>query len=279
MLEKFTGFSVQKVLGQGGEGIVYLVKDQGRSKEFVLKVFHEPHPCDYLSGLPIYANRIRKNDVGLPEITLIYHDENIIGLVYPYVPLELIHWRIMERNEQVAKSIIGSYCKKNYFLMTNHGLVIYDPPMPNFLVDRMGLWNYIDIGGGIGLTDSAYIKKHGLLGYGFASLIMSIYNKTLYHLMMPQEDYSYEIPCVYCQNEWLEDIARKHVWVREILSEVLTQNALIFYEPEFYYRIGERLPDHIPLPSLILPINKTLFWAGKIRGRIGNIMHRNFSST
>jgi hypothetical protein len=125
------------------------------------------------------------------------------------------------------------------------------------------------MGGGIGLLDHPYILEYGLIGYGFASLLMSIYNKHLYQYMRPIEGYSYGDPCIYCMNKWLDSISMEHQWVQEILSDVRSQKASIFYDPEFYRQLSERLPGRVPWPSLILPLSGTLSWLGKLRGKLG----------
>jgi hypothetical protein len=262
-------YHVRKVFGKGGEGTVYLVDKEGESGQFVLKIFHELNTVDWIPGLPVYASKIKANDLGLPEVKIIFRGEKIAGVLYPYVQLNSLHWRILQSNEQVAQSVVGSYCKKQFYLMSQHDLTLYDPALPNLMVDKNGKWHYCDMGGGIGLLDSTYIHERGLLGFGFASLLLSIYNKTLYHLMMPREDYSYDIPCSYCQNEWLDTIAAQHGWVKEILSEVCSHKSSIFYDPEFYRQLGDRLPDCVPLPSMILPLSKTFTLLGNIRGKLG----------
>lgn len=270
-LDILSHYHVRKLLGKGGEGTVYLVEEEGQPGQFVLKIFHEAKTVDWLPGLPVYVRKIKANDVGLPEAKILFRDEKIAGVLYPYVQLQSIHWRIQQSNEQVAQSIIGSYCKKQYYLMSLHGLVMWDPSLPNLMVDKNGKWHYCDMGGGIGLLDSKFIHERGLIGYGFASLLMSIYNKYLHQLITPnsQGEYSYDAPCIYCENEWLNAIALRHDWVKELLSEIHSHKASIFYDPEFYRRIGDRLPDRVPLPIMTLTLSKTLTYMGNLRGKLG----------
>jgi hypothetical protein len=201
--ELLSAYHIRRVLGGGGEGIVYLAGERNGSRRLILKVFHEARSFDWLPGLPVYVRLINANNIGLPEINLIINNNNeIIAAVDPYVPLFSFHWRILDLHEKIAQSIVGSYCIKQYYLMTECGLILWDPPLHNIMVDRYGTWHYCDIGGGIGLLNSPYIQKHGLLEYGFLNLIFSIYHKTLHHLILPREDYSYDTSCQYWDNEW-----------------------------------------------------------------------------
>jgi len=267
-LDILSDYHVQRVLGSGREGTVYLVEDKERLGELVLKVFHEPHTSDWLPGLPVYADKVMANDLGLPEVNLLYYRDEIIGAVYPYVQLSSLHWRILNSIEIVAQSIVGAYCDMQYYLMSEHGLALSEPGLPHFMVDKNGRWHYLDIGGGICLLNHSFVHKHGLIGYGFANMLMSIYNKNLYDLMKPVEDYSYDVPCIYCMHKSLDAIAMQHEWVKEILSDVRNQKSTVFYDPGFYQRISESLPNRVPWPSLILPLSKSLTWLGKLRGML-----------
>lgn len=264
-------YRVHRLLGRGGEGTVYLAEKKQSPGLLILKVLHDPVTDDWLPGLPVYARKIRPNGFGLPLAKLIYRENKILGVVYPYIPLTSLHWRILHSNEKVAQSVIGSYCRKQHYLISEYGLALWDPTMPNMMVDKAGKWHYCDMGGGIGMIDHPYLIRNGLLGYGFASLLMSIYNKTLYQLIMPgsPENYSYDAPCIYWQNEWLDTIATQHKWVKELLSDVLCQKSAIFLDPEFYQCIGDRFPDRVPWPSFTLPFSKTLTRLGKLRGKLG----------
>jgi serine/threonine protein kinase len=267
-LNVLNNYHVLKVLGQGSEGTVYLIEDNERLSQLVLKVFHKRRTSDWLPGLPVYAQKIEANDFGLPVITLLYDKDEIIGLTYPFVKLSSLHWRITCSITEVAKSLVGSYCQKQYYLMTKHGLALYDPVVSNLMVDDEGQWHYMDIGGGICLLNDPWVRNHGEIGYGFASMLMSIYDLALHKSLMPIEGYSYEIPCVYCNSEWLSALAMQHDWIQEILNGVRSQKSSIFYNPEFYRQLGERLPSRVPVPFLTLPISTTLTWLGKLRGKV-----------
>jgi hypothetical protein len=139
------------------------------------------------------------------------------------------------------------------------------------MVDRSGSWHYCDIGGGIGLLNSPYIHKLGLLEYGFLNLILSIYHKTLHNLIMPSEDYSYDTSCTYWDNEWLKNIAMKHEWVQDIYSMVRNHKPSIFYDPIFYKQIGDSLPTRVSNPLLTLFLSQTLSLTGKLRGKLKSL--------
>jgi len=267
----FTDHHVHTVLGQGSEGTVYLIEDETRESKLVLKIFHESHTRDWCPGLISYAENINANDYGLPDVTLLYSGDEIIGAVYPYVELNMLHWRILSSVEKVAQSIVGSYAEKQYHLLSEYSLALCDPVLPHFMVDRQGQWHFMDIGASIRSLSDPKAHQNGLLGYRFASLIMGVHHVEIHHLMQPTGSYSYAEPCVYWGNEWLDAIAVKHEWVRDLQSEIRSNNATIFFDPEFYRRLSLCLPHRIPLPSLILPASKTLTWLGKVRGRKVNL--------
>jgi len=268
-LNILTDYHVLRILGRGCEGIVYLVEDKERLRKLVLKVFHKPYPRDWVPGLIIYADNIIANDNGLPVITLLQSSDKIVGVQYPYVQLHSLHWRILNLSEQVAQSAFGAYCRMQSYLISEYGLVLPDTPLCHFMVAKDGQWHYLDFGVKVRTMSDPMIPKYGLLGYGFAALLLSIYNKTLHHLMLPVEGYSYDEPCIYCMNEWLDAVAIQHSWVQEILSEVRSHKPSIFHDPEFYRHLSERLPSRVPLPSLVLSISKFLFWVRKLRHKLG----------
>lgn len=267
----FPDYHVHTVFGQGSEGTVYLIEDEKRTSKLVLKIFHEPHTPDWFPGLISYAEHINTNDYGLPNVTLLYDGDKIIGAVYPYIELSPLHWRILKSVERVGQSVVGSFAQKQYFLLSEHSLALCDPVLPHFRVDRQGLWHFMDIGASIRSIDDPKAHQNGLLGYRFASLVMGIHNVEIHRLMHTTENYSYAEPCVYWRNEWLDAIAIQHDWVKELVSDIRSSDATIFFDPEFYRRWSLRLPHCIPLPSLVLPASKTLTWLGKVKGRKGSL--------
>lgn len=123
------------------------------------------------------------------------------------------------------------------------------------------------------MLDAPILSQNGLLGYGFVSMLMSIYGKDL-HSLMPHREILLDEPCIYCKNECLDAIAAQHGWVKDILDEVRSHNAAIFHDPEFYRNLGERFPARLPWPALIFPISKTLTWLDVLRGKLGNLRRK-----
>ena len=261
-------YQVLRVLGQGGEGTVYLVKDRAEARRLVLKVFHEPRPRAWVPGLEIYANSVAPNDCGLPVIRLLQDSDQIIGIQYPFVQLYQIHPRVLRLSERVAQALFGAYCRMQSYLMSEFGIGLWDVMVDHFMIAKGGQCHYVDFGYGVQTINQPRCLEQGLLGYGFSMLLLSIHGKNIRLVVPTSKDYSYDKPCIYCMNKELDAVAAQHSWAREVLFEVRGHKASIFHDPEFYRRLGERFPGRIPVPPLIIWASRFLFRLGKIRAKL-----------
>jgi hypothetical protein len=255
-----------KVLGRGYEGTANLVRDRFTGEKKVLKIYHEPIPCTKpAAGLISYANQVPANKYGLFPIKLIYNSDHIIGLEYLYSRLYHIHYRWFKYSSHVAQTLLGAYCRMQSYLISYHklGLVDADAQANNFLLDKNGAFHFIDYGPHIKLINHAWSLERGLFGYSFVTLLLGIFHINIKSEMLYTEKYSYAEPCIYCMNKKLDEIANKNDWVKQILSEVRNNNASILIDPEFYRRLGERLPDSILFPKLVIGTSSSLFFLRK----------------
>lgn len=270
MIESISQYHELGLLGEGAEGTVYLVEDQKFHKKYVLKLFHEPHDKEWYAGLVEYADKIKKNDLGLPIISLIDLNNEIIGVVYPYVrTIRRLHHRIISF-DGVAKSIVGSYCQIQIFLISQHKLAIVDTGFGNIGVDVRGVWHQLDMGGGIGKLSNPWVQRTDAVGYGFVELLLSIYNFKIYDYMQFSDIQSRDDPCIYSQTEILDKIALRHAWVQEIVDYVRRNPSTIFYRPEFYMHFAERFPSRLPYPWLNLSLSEMLFRMERVRNKARN---------
>jgi len=244
-----------KTIGYGWEGYVYLIKDQSTGDKLVLKIFHEPPASD---GLKLYADRVKSNKYGLYQIMLLQESDRIIALQYPFVALDHISYRIFDLVSCTARLLFGQFCLMQWYLMSHHGIGLTDPQRTNFLLAPNRRFHYIDYGRNISSITNPRALARGLFGYGFAMLLLDIYNTSLKLEMGYSFSYSYNKPCIYNMCEALDVIAARKPWVREILSEVRSQNGSIFLDPDFYWRLGMSLPQRIYFPQVIVSTSKLL---------------------
>ena len=210
---------VIRILGRGGEGIVYLVEDRATSQRWVWKSYHDPVPAAWLPGLAAYQGSVLAPDCpGLPPITLVQHQDKVLGVRYPYVALYRVHRRILRSIGQVGQALVGAYCQMQHYLMSRHRLSLYDADPVNFMLARDGQFYWTDFGYGVAALDHPSYMKCGLLEYGFATLLLGIHDVNFKLLAQPLESYTYHGPCAYLMNPALDDIASKHPWVRKILE-------------------------------------------------------------
>ncbi len=261
-----TNYDVLKILGQGGEGTVYLVEDKAGAN-LVLKVLHNPYPRVWTAGLRKYADSVIANEYGLPVITLLQNSDKVFGIQYPFVQLYQIHWRILQSSEQVAQAIFGAYCRMQSYLMSRYSIGLRDTPVEHFMIARDGQCHFVDLGLGISTIDNRRTLEYGLLGYGVADLLLSIHHINIKHSMLPVKGYSYDRSCIYCMNEELDAVAKQHRWVQDILSDLRSHKASILFDPEFYLHLAERLPSRISCPLLVLSVSNSLFWLAGIKKR------------
>jgi hypothetical protein len=260
-----TKYRLLKKLGQGGEGIVYLVQNKSTNEKYVMKAFHKPIIGTSMSGLRICAEKGCATALGLPEITLLGDADQIAGVLYQHIPLYEIHWRVLNSWEQVAQAMFGAYCRMQAHLISQCGIGLLDTVADHFLINRGGEFHYVDYGFMIKPIDHPGMVAQGMFGYGFAMLLMNIYHKNIKSVVGPIQEYDYSKPCIYCQSKELGEVAARHAWVREILSEVYASEASIFLEADFYQRLGDSLPRTVRHPELIISLSSALDALRKIR--------------
>ncbi len=254
-----------KTLGYGYEGYIYLVRDQLTGSKRVLKVFHEPFTRE---GVLLYAERVKSNQYGLYEITLTQALGKIIALHYPYERLFPVDFRKPILPDCTRQALVRQFCLMQWYLMSQHGLGVIDPVASNFLLAYDGQFRYIDYGLGLrAIADPPTLAK-GMFGYGFAMLLLSIYNINLRVEMSYTPDYSYGQPCIYHLCQALDGIAIKHTWVQKILAEVRSQNASIFLDPAFYWRLGTKLRQRVCLPHLVITAAHCTNYLRRLRDRV-----------
>lgn len=253
-----------KTLGHGYEGYIYLVRDQLTGRKLVLKVFHEPFTRE---GVLVYADRVKSSQYGLHEITLTQAAGKIIALHYPYEKLFPVDFRWPILPDCTRQALVGQFCLMQWYLMSQHGLGIIDPVTSNFMMADDGQFHYIDYGLGLRtVTDSGTLAR-GFFGYGFAMLLLSIYNINLRVEMPFVLDYAYDRPCIYSQCGVLDRVADRHLWIRKILSEVRNQNATILLDPVFYWRLGMSLRQHVCFPYLVIATTQFMNFLRRARNR------------
>lgn len=255
-----------KTLGYGWEGYVYLVRDRSSGRRLVLKIFHEPLASD---GLRLYAERVEPNEYGLYPVTLFQESDRILALAYPFVKLYYVNHKICSLSSYTAKALLGQFCFMQWYLMSHHGVGMKDVRRGNYLLAPDGQFHYIDYGKSILSVTDPQALAEGFLGYGFANLLLDLYSIDLHREMPYSSTYSYDRPCIYNMCEALDVVAAKHRWVRDILSEVRSQNASIFLDPEFYRRLGMSLPRRVCLPRLIILTSTLIRNLGRVRRLVG----------
>jgi hypothetical protein len=248
----FDAYALIRTLGRGGEGTIYLVREKATNERFVLKVRHKPIVGSATAGLKLYASQIAPNSHGLPVISLLGDPDEIIAIAYPFMPLYPIYWRIPVYFESAAQTIFGAYCRMQNYLLSRANIALLDPVKDNFMIATDGQIHFVDFGFGIRSTQHPQVLDEGKLGYGFAMLLLSLYNQNLKLEMMPMAGYVHDQPCVYCASKSLDRLAADHPWVDDLLREVRQQNASVFFDAGFYQQIGERLPDLLPWSALIV---------------------------
>jgi hypothetical protein len=248
----FDKYEVIRTLGQGGEGRVYLVRETETGEKWVLKVRHEPIRGTATAGLKLYASQIGPNPHGLPQISLLGGPDEIAGIAYRFVELYPIYWRISAYVEPVAQTFFGAYCRMQSYLLSGSKIALLDTVRDNFMMAADGRFHFVDLGFGIRSAQHPQVVDEGKLGYGFVMMLLSLYNQNLKLEMTPISGYAYDRPCVYAGSQMLAQLAQRHRWIADVLSEVRDQNASIFFDADFYQRISDRLPQRLAWPSLVV---------------------------
>jgi hypothetical protein len=257
-------YELLNVLGQGGEGTVYLARDKRDGSNHILKIFHTPMQGTSVDGLRAYSTRIQRNDVGLQHIRLIESAHQVNALHYPFIPLQKVHWRLLTSRMHLGQALFGSYCRMQHYLISQCRVALTDTDVSHFLLAEDGQFHYIDYGFAIKSIDHARYLDEGRLGYGFTMLLLSIYRKNLKLETLPTPGYDYNAPCRYCFSKQLDTVAEEYPWVKEIVSQVRGQNSSIFLDPDFYQRLGSQFPYRVLFPQLVIRTSSVLLYLGEL---------------
>lgn len=256
------------VLGEGGEGTVYLARDLSTNNKLIVKYFFEPICGNPSRALRHYATTIKENKYGLPKISLLEVDDQIVGLKYDFTRLHDIHWRIFERSDLLAKVMFGNYCRMQYYLISHANLALADPALINFMMAQNGVFHYIDFGYGVKQIDHPHVWDYGRLGYGFVMLLGDIYHKNIKDEILPYQGYSLEHPCIYCGCDFLDEIGEGHPWIKDLVSEVRGYTASVFQNADFYKNLADRFPSRILFPSRFILTSYCLFSIAKFKSML-----------
>lgn len=267
------GFEALKVLGRGGEGTILLVSHSNDTQKYVLKVFHDPLPKAWAVGLQIYAREIAAGEPGLMPITLWESKDSILGVYYPHVRLIRVHPRLVSSLVQVARGVVGSFCRMQRRLIAEHGVAVLEPSAANMLLTEGGYFCYVDFGYGISTLDQPEMRRLNLMGYGFAALLTSLRRKSLRQALPPSEEHDYAAPCVYFENELLDEAAAGQPWIAEIVAEVRGSPAERLLEAGFYEGLGRRLPGRVASARALIAANKLLDKVARVRRQMKRVMH------
>ena len=268
---------IQKVLGDGGEGRVYLVADVSTNNKSVVKIFRSPRTEWECRGLRAYADCVTGEYPGLPKLGILENEDGILGVSYEYHPLYEIHYRLWGVSRHLARAVIGSYCRMQSYLMSTAGIVLWDADVVNFLLARDGQFHWVDFGWSVQPIDDSFILDQGGLGYGFAMLLLSAHGVNIKPLMLPGPGYSLTQPCRYCLDPRLDALATRHSWLRQVLDEIRQQPSAAFLDPEFYKRLGSGLPDRVAIPRFIILFSNLLRTGGRLRAFLWRSIQKEHS--
>jgi len=258
-------WQIQRILGQGGEGVSYLVVDVNTNSRYVVKIFHSPRPKEKCHNLQIYAARVTGEYPGLPKLDLLEGEDGVYGIAYAYHPLHRVHYRLWGALDQLAQVVVGIYCRMQAHLISTAGIVLWDADVVNFLLATDGRFHWIDFGWGVAPVDHSWNLDRGHVGYGLAMLLLSVHGVNIKPAVQITPGYSPSQPCRYCLDSRLDALAVKHRWLRQVLDEVRHQPATALLEPEFYRQLGARLPDRVVAPRAIILASTALRTGGGLR--------------
>jgi hypothetical protein len=255
------------ILGQGGEGTVYLVRDRESGSKRILKIFHSPIQGTSADGLRVYAANIRKNNVGLPTISLVGNENQVDALHYAHFPLYQVHWRFLVSWEKIGQILFGAYCRMQHYLMSQCGVGLSDTDVGHFLLSQHGQFHFVDYGFAIKSVKHSHYLDQGRLSYGFSMLLLSIHHRNLKLEFMPASAYDYNVPCRYSFSKQLDAVAEKYAWVKEIVTQIRGQNSSIFLDADFYQQLGAQFPNRVPFPWFIIGTSSMLSKSRQVWGK------------
>jgi hypothetical protein len=253
-----------KLLGQGFEGSVYLVRDTYSDQKYVLKVYHNPWPKDQVRALQRYAIGVTEDScAGLSPIELVQDSDHVLAVAYPYRRLRHLNRRLLWTVDQIGRALLGSYCRMQAYLVSRHNLALWDVPAENFMVDANGQFWLTDYGDGIAQLDGVRHLDCGSIEYGFVMLLLSISGINIRLIRQPTPGYSYDGRCLYCTE--LAAVASRRVWIRAIADQLRDQSASVFLDPGFYRQLGEQLPHRLAHPEFVIPTSELITSIARLR--------------
>lgn len=257
-------WSPLRVLGQGYEGTVYVVRDEVTEARRVLKVLHRPLPEVWSAGLRSYARGVLSGDCdGLAPIDLIRDSGKVVGLVYDYQWSYQPNRRILWSCGQVGQSLVGAYCGMQYHLMSRHNVGLWDVSADNFRLDKRGQFWFVDFGYGVAKLDNPICAERGLFEYGFVMLLLSIYGLNLRTVRPHTTGYTYEDSHRYCTT--LAELASRGDWVRLIWDTVRCETGAVFLDPRFYRVVGDQLPRRVARPMVVMVASELITGIARFR--------------
>lgn len=168
---------ILKTLGQGGEGVVYLVEDKSTSQRWAWKSFHSPLPASQLEALRRYQSGIADEVCpGLPAIKLVGDQDCVLGVRYRHTDLYKVHSYLLRSIDHLGQAIVGCYCRLQHHLILQHGIAIWDASLKNFILARSGHFHWIDFGPGMEVVE--YLppdQSRGGFSHGFARLLLGVH--------------------------------------------------------------------------------------------------------
>ena len=256
---------IERTLGRGGDGTVYLARSRDDHSLYVLKVFTHPVPFDQADGLILYASSVGANEFGLAHITLIEDRSHILALKYRHSPLRPVHYLCFAAWDHVAQCLFGAYCRMQHYLISRHEIALTDTDVRQFLLAPDGRFHYIDYSGDIESIHHPWSLERGQFGYALCLLLASTYHRHLKVLIRPTPGYSYTRPCSYSMHGELTALAERHAWVAKVVREVRNNNASALLDADFYLRLCEGMPERVRFPSVVNATSRLLFRLGHVR--------------
>lgn len=259
------GFQVIERLGQGGEGTIYLVSRRGSARQLVVKVFHEPLPKAWAIGLQVYAEEVSSNDLGLPQITLWDTAQGIRGVYYPFTGLYRTHRRLVTGFRHIARSMLGSFCRMQSYLMSKHRIGLLEPMPEHLLLSREGSFFYVDFGYGVSTLDHSETRRLNLFGFGFAAFLAVLHGRNFRLVQQAVAGHNYDQPCTYFAPDLLDGLIPSDSWVSPIIARIRTAPAEILLEADFYRALSSQLPHRLESPGLAIAAGHLLRMLGTLR--------------
>lgn len=268
------GFQLVATLGQGGEGTVYKAIQTKTEQQYVVKVFHKPLPKAWAVGLQVYAANIEANDFQLLPIKLWETEENIRGVYYPFIRLFRIHRYLINNSQQIAQTIVGSYCRMQHYLISQHGIGLLEPSADHLMLARNGRFSYVDFGYGISTLNHPESNKLNLFGFGLAAFLPSLFNQNLRLSVRPCAGHNFNEPCVYFKDPLFDKLSVRHKWIEPIVSKVRCSPASLLLDSEFYRQLSLELPSQFTLPQLVISANHLLYLLDRYHKKVRQFLFK-----